>query len=176
MNHKVTAEKASSLKRAISYVFWVMVWRRIIIQKDTSSHDKPPVLYSHLYNSVLYIVIFVAPVTWNSSRMKEISKTIYHFRCALFQAQGFDRDFSALLHPYMLHVCVCEHKIEISSCGSAFPWDFRKLPQSWAPGSAGWRARLTLLKLVYLHAVESFSGLEWVSCLITQFAGFILAY
>ena len=48
---------------------------------------------------------------------------------------------------YMLYVCFCEHT---KANFSAFQWDFHKLSQSWAPGSAGWRALLkALLKLVY---------------------------
>lgn len=55
------------------------------------------------------------------------------------------------------HVC-CTFvflKIKSSSFGSAFPWDFHELSQSWAPGSAGWKALLNaLLKLIYLCVVE----------------------
>ena len=52
----------------------------------------------------------------------------------------------------VLYVCICEHT---RAHFSAFQWDFHKLPQSWAPGSAGWRALLkALLKLVYFCAAE----------------------
>lgn len=123
----------------------LMVCKTTFMQKDWYSHDELPLLYCHLpnFHETLNIVFFCST---KKDLVKEVKQYIT-LDCFLWAP-------STLICTVVcvLYVCICEHT---RAHFSAFQWDFHELSQSWAPGSAGWRALLkALLKLVYFCAAE----------------------
>ncbi len=114
----------------------LMVCKTIIIQKTDTY--MPSFLFSiAIYHAVLHIGVFVVLVAYiqQGSLKERISKTMYNSRLvSLLGTEILETSmcsqFSALWCVCMLYVCILEHKIEISTLGSAFPWDFHKLSQS----------------------------------------------
>lgn len=170
-----TEESILFIKSNLGKGFWVLMVCKIIIKTDT-----------HMTSFLFPIVISTTSMqcsfcnTVNTKQLRDLWKKELAQQHTLDE---FDRDPSTLL---VCTVCCMlvfvSIKREMFSCGSGLPWNFHKLPESWAPGSAGWRACLSVsLKLVYCCTLErlcinSFQMTVWMSCLTTQFCWVILVY